>query len=59
MTELVLNYTVNPIWTGLKKFFKSMIAAQEAAGRARAAHYLASIGYYKEAKEVMLGVDKG
>jgi hypothetical protein len=35
-----------------------MIRAQEAAGRARAAHHLANMGYYKEAKDVMLGVDK-
>jgi hypothetical protein len=38
--------------------FKAMIRAQEAAGRARAAHHLSNMGYYKEAKDVMLGVDK-
>ena len=34
--------------------FKAMIRAQEAAGRARAAHHLANMGYYDEAKNVML-----
>jgi hypothetical protein len=58
MTDLVMNYTVNPIWAGLKAFGKKWIAAQEAHGRARAAHYLASMGYYKEAKELMLDSDK-
>ena len=55
MATLVMNYTVNPVWAGLKKFFKAWITAQEAHGRARAAHYLASMGYYDEAKQVMLG----
>jgi hypothetical protein len=54
MADLVMTYTVNPVWEGLKKFFKAWIAAQEAHGRARAAHHLASMGYYKEAKQVML-----
>ena len=54
MTDLVMNYTVNPVWAGLKKFFKGVIASQEAAGRARAAHHLASMGYYEEAKNIML-----
>lgn len=59
MTDLVMTYTVNPIWAGLKKFFKKLIKAQEAAGRARAAHQLANMGYYKEAKEIMLQGGKG
>lgn len=54
MAELVMTYTVNPVWAGLKKFFKGVIASQEAAGRARAAHHLASMGYYEEAKNIML-----
>ena len=54
MAELVMNYTLNPIWAGLKKFFKGFIEAQERVGRARAAHYLSSMGYYKEAKDLML-----
>ena len=58
MAELVMTYTVNPVWATLKKLFKGIIASQEAAGRARAAHHLANMGYYKEAKNVMLGLDK-
>lgn len=54
MTDLVMTYTVNPIWAGLKKFFKGVIKSQEIAGRARAAHYLANMGYYEEAKQLML-----
>lgn len=54
MTELVMNYTVNPIWSGIKAFFKGLIKSQEQLGRARAAHHLAAMGYHKEAKEVML-----
>ena len=54
MTDLVMTYTVNPIWAALKRFGKAWIASQEAHGRARAAHYLASMGYYKEAKAIML-----
>ena len=57
MTTIVMNYTVNPLWAGLKRFGKALIASQEAAGRARAAHYLATMGYYKEAKQVMLDTD--
>jgi hypothetical protein len=58
VTDLVMTYTVNPIWSGLKKFFKAWIAAQEAHGRARAAHHLAAMGYHEEAKQVMLQGDK-
>jgi hypothetical protein len=54
MTEAVMNYTINPFWAGIKKFFKAVIASQEAMGRARAAHHLANMGYHKEAKELML-----
>jgi hypothetical protein len=54
MTELVLNYAVNPIWSTLKAFAKGVMESQERMGRARAAHYLASMGYYEEAKKVML-----
>jgi len=54
MTELVMNYTVNPIWASLKKIGNSFIESQTRIGRARAAAHLASMGYHKEAKEVML-----
>ena len=58
MAELVMNYTINPVWATLKKLFKGLIESQEMAGRARAAHHLANMGYYKEAKNIMLGLDK-
>lgn len=58
MTDLVMTYTINPVWAGAKKLFKGIIASQEAAGRARAAHHLAAMGYYEEAKNIMLDVDK-
>jgi hypothetical protein len=49
---------IRVVWGGLKKFFKAWIAAQEAHGRARAAHHLAAMGYYEEAKQVMLQGEK-
>jgi hypothetical protein len=58
VTDLVMTYTVNPVWAALKRLFKGIVASQEAAGRARAAHHLANMGYYKEAKDLMLKVDK-
>ena len=54
MTAAVLNYTVNPIWSGLKTLGKKFIAAQERAGAYKAATYLASMGYHKEAKDIMM-----
>jgi len=54
MAELVMTYTVNPVWAGIKKFFKAWIKAQERVGRAKAAQHLAAMGYYEEAKQVML-----
>ena len=54
MATLVMNYTVNPVWSGLKRFMRSVIASQEALGRARAAQHLAAMGYHKEAKRIML-----
>ena len=54
MTDLVMSYTVNPVWESLKAFGRKWIAAQERIGRARAAQHLAAMGYYKEAKELML-----
>ena len=58
MTDLVMNYTINPIWAGLKSFGKKFVAAQERIGRAKAAHHLAAMGYYEEAKAIMLDSDK-
>ena len=54
MAELVMTYTVNPVWETLKKAFKGFVEAQERVGRARAAQHLAAMGYYEEAKQVML-----
>lgn len=54
MTALVMNYTVNPIWAILKKIGNGFIESQMRVGRARAAAHLASMGYHKEAKEIML-----
>jgi hypothetical protein len=54
VTNLVMNYTVNPILSGLKSFFKALVAAQERSARAHAAQRLASMGYYEEAKQLML-----
>lgn len=57
MTTLVLDYTVNPIWSALKTFVNALIKSQEIAGRARAAHHLSAMGYHEEAKQIML-IDK-
>ena len=54
MTDLVMNYTINPFYSFLKKIGKGFIESQERIGRARAAHHLAAMGYYEEAKQVML-----
>ena len=40
------------------KAFKKLINTFEHIGRARAATQLANMGYYKEAKRLMLDVDK-
>jgi len=57
MTDLVMNYTVNPFFEFLKKAGTAFIKAQEAAGRAKAAKHLADMGYHQEAKNIMLGKD--
>ena len=38
----------------LKRWWKRFIAAQERAGAYKAAMHLASMGYHKEAKEIMM-----
>ena len=38
----------------IRAVFKSFVDAQARAGQARAAEYLARMGYYDEAKKVML-----
>lgn len=54
MTTLVMNYTVNPFWTALKAFGRGAWNFGESMGRARAAAELARLGYYAEAKALML-----
>jgi len=38
----------------LKRLFNRFLRAQERVGAYRAAMYLASMGYHKEAKEIMM-----
>jgi hypothetical protein len=54
MTTLVMNYTVNPFWTALKSFALGTWNLMESMARARAAAELARLGYYAEAKALML-----
>lgn len=54
MSTLVISYTVNPIWSGLKRIGKSFYAFMEMAQYARAASELARLGYHKEAKNAMM-----
>ena len=42
----------------LMGIFTAIIAMSESAGRARAARQLATMGYYDEARAIMLGKDK-
>lgn len=57
--DVVMNYTVNPIWAWIKRVGKAFIVAQEAAGRAKAAQQLSSMGYHEDAKRIMLQGGKG
>ncbi len=56
MTALVMNTVVNPL-RPVGKFFVAiwmgLMAAGEAAGRARAAQQLHNLGYHAEAKRLM------
>jgi hypothetical protein len=54
MSELVMNYTVNPILVAFKKIGAKIISTANTLGRARAAAELARMGYHKEAREIML-----
>ena len=54
MTTAVMNYAFAPLqgfWKGFNNFC-------EVAGYARAASHLASLGYYDEAKNCMLQIEK-
>lgn len=54
MTDFVITYTLNPISSFFKNLGKKLLVMFEIAGRARAARTLASLGYYEEAKKLML-----
>ena len=55
MTTLVMNYTVNPFWSGLKAFGRGTWNFMESMGKARAAAELHRQGYTEAAKNLMLG----
>ena len=54
MTDLAMNYVVNPFALKAKAFYTNLTNTLEAIGRARAAAELSRMGYYKEAKRLML-----
>ena len=54
MTDLVMTHAVNPIWESLKKIFFKIVEVQMTIGKARAAAELSRMGYYKEARDIML-----
>jgi len=51
----MINYTVNPFWSGLKAFGRGTWNFMESLGKARAAAELSRQGYHEAAKNVMLG----
>ena len=51
----MINYTVNPFWSGLKAFGRGTWNVMESMGKARAAAELSRQGYHEAAKNVMLG----
>ena len=53
-TATMINYTVNPAWSGLKAFGRGTWNFMESMGRARAAAELHRMGYTEEAKALML-----
>jgi len=57
-TATMINYTVNPVWNGLKAFGCGTLKVFESIGRARAAAELARLGYYEAARNLMLNGDK-
>ena len=54
MTTLVMEYTINPFWKTLSAFGRGLWSFGESIGRARAVNELSRMGYYKEAKSLML-----
>ena len=57
-TATMINYTVNPFWSGLKAFGRGTWNFMESMGRARAAAELHRMGYTEEAKWLMINGDK-
>ena len=55
MSELVMSYTVNPVWSVLKAIGRGFMESQMRIGKARAAAHLSAMGYHEEAKKIMLG----
>ena len=58
MTTLVMNYTVNPIWKGLRAFYRGLVHTQMIIGYSRAASELARQGFHEESKKVMMELTK-
>jgi hypothetical protein len=58
MTALVMNYTVNPLWDGIKRFGKGVYRFMEMAQYARAAAVLAQQGHHELAKHCMMEYNK-
>ena len=61
MTTLVMNYTVNPFRTVMKRIVKIMkrignafIESRISHGKAVAAAHLSAMGYHEEARRIML-----
>jgi len=54
MTALVINYTINPVWSIMKSISRGLIRSQMIIGYSRAASELARQGYHEESKQVMM-----
>lgn len=54
MTALVINYTINPVWSIVKSISRGLIRSQMIIGYSRAAAELARQGYHEESKQTML-----
>lgn len=54
MSDLAMNYVVNPFVFKAKAFYTKLTSTLEVIGRARAAAELSRMGYYEEAKRLML-----
>lgn len=58
VSELVMNYTINPFWERLKKIGNAFVKSRERHGRAVAAAHLAAMGYHEEARDLMIYNEK-